>query len=249
MRPCEHPNVTATDVYFLADTPMHTSLQSAIDELRMGVAEYKDHGDSTPYRVILELANNTAPALTAAMRSWSASGGGDAPEAQIYALQRLAMRRDWGAGRNRIIVWFSDIYGHDPSGGVSKLDAIESLQSAGIRVIAVDTYNMNQGNQTSDITTATGGLYVRGAQCDMANLVSISLWNVLVKIAYPGGFPPADDPTRHLCPWTEIDASDSCSVNAAGGISGSRASAAVQRGALGPAVVVAGAAIFVMLFA
>jgi hypothetical protein len=53
-----------------------------------------------------------------AINTWAAIGGGDLPEAQLFALDTLAEPPGgtigWRSGAKRIIVWFGDAPGHDP---------------------------------------------------------------------------------------------------------------------------------------
>ena len=93
------------DIFFLADSTL--SMAGAIANVRtnaasimnqvlaaqpqaqFAVGEYKDVGDVFVYRLNQAITANTA-AVQAGINQWVASGGGDIPEAQLFALQELA---------------------------------------------------------------------------------------------------------------------------------------------------------------
>ena len=157
------------DVYLLADTT--GSMGSVIPALRSalvnvvipaigstgwdvawGVGNYKDLPVEvfTPYAFQPQLAPTlNLAAVDAAIGTWSASGGGDVPEAQLLALQEVATDPGigWRANSKRILVWFGDEPGHDPicpaaSGlatAITEGSATSALQGAHITVVAVGT--------------------------------------------------------------------------------------------------------------
>jgi len=158
---------TVADVYFLADT---TGSMSAIlgavqagagnvlmvlnglgADIAFGVGNYKDFASGDAYGFQHQLSPTHAlPAITAAINSWSASGGGDRPEAGLFALDSLAVSPGpgigWRPGSKRIIVWFGDAPGHDPvctavSGApaVTEASATARLVNQGITVLAIST--------------------------------------------------------------------------------------------------------------
>lgn len=74
----------------------------------------------------------------------SAGGGGDKPECQIFALNTLATQpgigwrnQTLGFFGRRIVAWAGDAPGHDPSGGVTTLEAIFNLNTIKINVDAI----------------------------------------------------------------------------------------------------------------
>jgi hypothetical protein len=129
------------------------------------VAEYKDFGEfESPFTLDQPITADTT-AVQTAVNSWTATGGGDFPEAQINALFELATDPAVGFRSNstRIVAWFGDAEGHDPSGGHSLTDAIAALQAADISVVAVDVITPFPGSldatgQATAVTTATGGV-------------------------------------------------------------------------------------------
>jgi len=68
----------------------------------------------------------------------------------------------WRTGSTRIVVWFGDAPGHDPSGGVTEATATASLVAGGIKVEAIDVGTMNDTGQAGRIAAATGGAYYSG---------------------------------------------------------------------------------------
>lgn len=173
------------DVVFLADTTgsmgtplatMQANVQAIMDQVlaaqpdaQFGVASYKDFGcdaDAYAFRVEQTVTASTA-AVQSAVNTWSAPPGSgcDKPEAQLYALDQLANNAaEWRSGSSRIVVWFGDATGHDPSNGISEAQAIADLKAAGVRVIAINLVNAGEASsldsdgQATRITTATGGV-------------------------------------------------------------------------------------------
>ncbi|MCA6365154.1 MAG: hypothetical protein IM638_19135 [Bacteroidetes bacterium] len=125
--------VRRADVYFLADTTgsmgaylnavktgaanIFSALTGLGIDIAFGAGNYKDNTD--PYFFQHQQALTTDTSLvTAAINSWTASGGADTPEGQFFALNALAQPPGtsigWRANSKRIIVWFGDAPGHDP---------------------------------------------------------------------------------------------------------------------------------------
>lgn len=129
-------------------------------------AQYRDEGDTPLFSVDQDLTTDTS-AVQTAISTWVASGGGDEPEAQLNALNELASGAASFDGPNRIVVWFGDAPGHDPSAGVDEATAIAALNAANITVIAipVDTFasGLDSTGQATDITDATDGILLPDA--------------------------------------------------------------------------------------
>lgn len=90
-------------------------------------------------------------------------GGCDTPESQINALWQIASGAiAFRAESTRVVVWFGDATGHDPSLGHSLTDAINALEAADIVVIAIPV-NSGSGDgldgtgQATAIASATDG--------------------------------------------------------------------------------------------
>ena len=168
------------DIVFLADTTgsmwgaianvkagstgIMTLVAAAQPDAQFGVAQYKDFPPNSvdPFGYKLDQAiTPTIASAQAGINTWSASGGGDTPEAQLNALTQIATDPATGfrAGSARVVVWFGDQPGHDPSNGASLASTTAALVAANIRVIAVSTgaNQLNASGQATAITAATGG--------------------------------------------------------------------------------------------
>ncbi|HET9014226.1 MAG TPA: vWA domain-containing protein, partial [Thermomicrobiaceae bacterium] len=184
------------DIVFLSDTtgsmgPTIANVQANIASIantvltaqptaQFAVAEYKD-GDpnscpSDPFAFKLDQGlTSTVADVSTAVSSWSASGGCDTPESQLYALDQLATGAvTFRPNSTRIIVWFGDSSGHDPALGVTLSDAISALQAANIRVIAIPVNSgagdgLDATGQATAITTATGGELMPAATPDQVS--------------------------------------------------------------------------------
>ncbi|MEV4643171.1 hypothetical protein AB0J80_38125 [Actinoplanes sp. NPDC049548] len=175
LKPGEHHTVTKTvttprilpkpDVYFLADTtgsmtPVLADVRSnaaailsAVDagasDPRYGAGQYKDFPRSAfAYRndAAIPAADDNGAAAQAAIAAWTASGGDDAPEANLFALHKLVTAAGFRSDSSRIVVWFGDAPGHDPvcsaiSGEptVTEASVTAELVAAKVKVIAVST--------------------------------------------------------------------------------------------------------------
>jgi hypothetical protein len=159
--------VPKADVYFLADTTASMSgILSAVQvgansvlaalnglglDFAFGVGNYKDFPND-PYAFQHQLSPTAVAAdITTAINAWSAAGGSDGPEGQLFAFDQLAEPPGgaigWRAGSKRIIVWFGDICGHDPicaaiSGlgvDITEASATAKLVAENIIVLAIST--------------------------------------------------------------------------------------------------------------
>lgn len=158
------------DVYFLADTTgSMTNILNAVQagantvlaalgglgvDLAVGVGNYKDFASGDPYCFQHQVSpTNNFGTVTAAINTWTASGGNDVPEGELFALDSLAVPPGgaigWRLGSKRIIVWFGDAPGHDPictavSGApaaITEASATAKLVAEGITVLAISTAN------------------------------------------------------------------------------------------------------------
>lgn len=141
---------------------------------QFGVAEYKDFTDSVPFKVNQDITANEA-AVQTGINQWSASGGGDTPEADLNALYQLATgAASFRSDGTRIIAWFGDAPSHDPSGGHTLADTITALQAANIRVIAVNVGDLDGLGQASAIASATGGVLLNNVPSDQVSAAILS---------------------------------------------------------------------------
>lgn len=166
------PPVSATvDVVFLSDTTssmgsvirqVQSNARAILGDLetlgsaRFGVAEYRDHGEAFAYRMNTPLTTDTAAVLSG-LEQWSAVGGGDRPEANLFGIREAAQKMDWREQAVKIILWFGDAPGHDPSRGVTMADVKSALTAEGIVVHAIDSGILDSTRQAREIATHTGG--------------------------------------------------------------------------------------------
>lgn len=156
------------DVYFLADTTGSmgsilgavqagaNNILSALGglgaDLAFGVGNYRDFLTSDPFAFQHQLSPAPAgPPVTAAINAWTLGDGGDAPEADLFALDTVAVPPGgtigWRAGSKRIIVWFGDAPGHDPicpavsgqANAITEASVTAKLVAEGITVLAIST--------------------------------------------------------------------------------------------------------------
>jgi hypothetical protein len=179
------PTSNPVDVFFLADTtgslgPQIAAVRAAagtilstasgLGDVAFGVGEYKDQpstsGDPFAYRLDTDITKNTAN-VTAGINLWSASGGGDLPEANLFGLEQAATTTSWRTGSARILVQFGDAPGHDPSGTSTLATATAALIANNVKVEAIDVGDLNgtadgHTGEAGQIATATGGALISG---------------------------------------------------------------------------------------
>lgn len=192
------------DVMFLADTTgsmgpaianvrtnagtIMSTVRAAQSDSQFGAAEYKDFNcsvDPIPYRLDQAITANTADVQTG-INMWATvpGGGCDVPEAQLNALYQLSTdpATGWRSASTRVIAWFGDAGGHDPSNGHSLAQTITALQTANIRVIAVPVSGDDVAGFTAmatQITTATGGVLLPAATAgQVASAILTGLTNL-----------------------------------------------------------------------
>jgi hypothetical protein len=193
------------DVCFLADTT--GSMGSAITNVAANAtmimnlvravqpdsqfcaAQYRDSGDIPEFQIDQNVTANTA-AVQAAINTWAAGGGGDTPEGQLHGLTQLSTGADFRDGSTRIIVWFGDASGHDPSiGGESLASTIAALTGEDVKVIAI---NVDSGSgdgldltgQATAIANATGGSFFPSATPgQVTNAIIAGLTNLPVTVS------------------------------------------------------------------
>ena len=210
------------DVYFLADTTgsmgsvidtvkagatnIMNTLHGAFPNMAFGVGNYKDFANGDPYCFQHQSSPSVNPAQSqAAINNWSAVGGGDLPEGQIFALDQLATSAaiGWRPGARRIVVWFGDAPGHDPicntfpgvPVAITEAIATADLKAAGIKVLAISTNaveanglngtpetgsypcaNTGAAGQATRIAAATGGSYTSSVN---AGTISTAIINAV----------------------------------------------------------------------
>ncbi|MCV6584252.1 MAG: VWA domain-containing protein, partial [Marinibacterium sp.] len=129
---------------------------AALGSVRYGVAEYRDHTERYAYRINTPLTTD-ANAVKRGLGQWSPNGGGDQPEANLFGLNETALKMDWRDQAVRVIIWFGDAPGHDPSRGVGMGRVLSELNGRSIVVHAIDSNQLNMTRQASRIADGTGG--------------------------------------------------------------------------------------------
>lgn len=168
------PTTAKVDVFFLTDatgsmgglinavkTSATTIMNNtaALGDVAFGAGQYRDIFDAFVYKTDQDITTNIA-AVQAGINGWSAGGGGDLPEANMFALEQVANTASWRAGSKRILVWFGDAPGHDPRNGSTEASATAALVAKGIVVEAVNVLSgpgLNSTGQAQRIANATGG--------------------------------------------------------------------------------------------
>ncbi len=169
-------------------------------DARFAVAQYCDFGDPEPAFQVVQDLTGDGDAVIAAVDSITLCSGGDWPEAQLNALWQIGSGAiSYRPGSSRIVAWFGDAPGHDPSGGHSEADATASLQQAGAKVVAVSVGDdrLDDSGQASRIASATEGSLLTGVASDrVADKILEGLTNLEVSVAAH----PTCDPGLSLHP-------------------------------------------------
>ena len=160
---------------------------AASSDVAFGVGFYRDERD-VPFKNLQSISTNATLAQLA-IEELRASGGLDHEEANLYALLQVATQDSigWRPDSRRILVYFGDQPGHEPTcpGGkpLVRDDVIKALQTKNIIVVAssfrpgLDAPTTSagraqrsfscgrptmpfRGGQATDITSATGGKVV-----------------------------------------------------------------------------------------
>lgn len=148
-----------------------STVQGAQPAAQFAVVSYRDVGDGPSVFTVHSDLSGDQPTVQAAVNSIFASGGGDEPEAQLNALWQIGDGGDaigFRADSSRIVVWFGDAPGHDPSLGHTEADAIASLQAveASVIAISVGANRLDLTGQATRITDATDGSLTSGIPAD-----------------------------------------------------------------------------------
>jgi hypothetical protein len=203
--------VAPADIYFLADNTASMggvilAVQGGANAilgplssnpgLQFGVGEYQDFenvGDIA-FKNLQPITNNVG-AVTAAIGAWVAVGGGDTPEAQLFALDQLASSPaiGWRPGVQHIIVWIGDAPGHDPicaaaSGigyDITEASVTAKLISGGYTVLAIsvndgaDPNGLN-GDPTASFNSAYAACGAPGGSPGQATRITAATGGIVV---------------------------------------------------------------------
>jgi hypothetical protein len=110
---------------------------------------------STAYQTLTPLTSSASAAQTG-INGWFASGGGDFPEANFFALQQVANTTAWRTGSQRIVVWFGDAPSHTAT--TTQAQAIAALQAQGATVIAFNSVGAGTGIDCQSETSCTSSV-------------------------------------------------------------------------------------------
>jgi uncharacterized repeat protein (TIGR01451 family) len=149
--------------------------------------------DPYPFKVDQGLTTTLSDVQTA-INTWPTTAsmgfGCDTPESQINALWQIANGAiSFRGGSTRVVVWFGDSSGHDPSFGHTLGDAISALQTAHITVLAVPVSTpppsdgLDATGQATAVASATGGQVLPAATpSQVANAILSGLTNLPVTV-------------------------------------------------------------------
>lgn len=184
-----------------------SQVQAAQPDAQFAVAEYKDDDPSSAfaYRVDQQLTG-TPGDVVSGIGAWSASGGGDEPEAWIGALGSIPSTIAFRPGSTRVLVMFGDAPSHDPSLGFTESTATAGLVGAGVQVIAISVpgpigARLDLTGQASRITAATGGALAAADPTQVADTILSELQNLPATVTHdttcdPGVSLSFDQPSR-----------------------------------------------------
>lgn len=172
------PTAAKVDIVFVADTTGSMSGEiasaiagaanilstlSALGDVQFGVASYKDIGDVYTSRIDQGLTTNST-AVTNAINTWSASGGGNFPEANLISWTQVAEDIAWRTDSRRFIVTFGDAPGH-----ISTVNAAYPTEAAAIAALNAENIQMeiiNTGTASSGMNAACGGVDCTSGQAN-----------------------------------------------------------------------------------
>lgn len=165
------------------------AVEAAAPDAQWAVASYCDDdlGEPDPFLLHSDLSDDTTTTVNA-VSGVTLCNGGDGPEAQLNALWEIGDGGDavsFREGSTRIVVWFGDAPGHDPSLGHTEADATGSLTAAAIQALAVSVgaNQLDATGQATRITTATGGTFYSGVTpAELSATILAGLTNLPVEV-------------------------------------------------------------------
>jgi hypothetical protein len=165
------------------------AVEAAAPDAQWAVASYCDDdlGEPDPFLLHSDLSDDTTTTVNA-VNGITLCNGGDGPEAQLNALWEIGDGGDavsFREGSTRIVVWFGDAPGHDPSLGHTEADATGSLTAADIQALAVSVgaNQLDSTGQATRITTATGGTFYPGVTPEeLSATILAGLTNLPVEV-------------------------------------------------------------------
>lgn len=171
-------------------TSIVSQVKAVQPDAQFAVAAYCDFGDPAPaFQRFTDLTAD-ATTLNTAINNVTLCDGGDTPEAQLNALWQIGNGGDaisYRPDSSRIVVWYGDNPGHDPSGGHTEADATTSLTDVEAKVLAISTgaaNNLDGTGQATRITNATGGEFMSGVPAsEVSGAILEGLQNLDVTVA------------------------------------------------------------------
>ena len=157
---------------------------AAATDGRIGLVEYRDHGDAFVARQVVPLTSDST-AFSEGLATLDASGGGDWEEA-VYSGLVEALRSDWNPKASRSVVVVGDAPAHDPedvtgytADAIAKMFAgtvivpidASGLRSTGIRSIALDADSSADRSQEPSDPEASASVASRTAVDSRARTV------------------------------------------------------------------------------
>jgi hypothetical protein len=146
--------------------------------------EFRPPNPNAAYDLLTPITTDRTAAANG-INNWIASGGGDGPEANFFALHQVATEggatdgsgatdtgagtgeaTGWREGAGKAVVWFGDAPSHptsptDPENTVDQDEAIAALTENDVVVAAINTRGagsgIDQSGQATAIANATGG--------------------------------------------------------------------------------------------
>lgn len=179
-----------TDIMILVDTtgsmgPIITQVKAAfaiiVSQLgdgptcKFGVMGFKDLGDTYVYSLVLAITSDVA-AVQSALNGLTASGGGDAPEAHLIALDNIAGNWDGSIGgspdwsRKRAVMLISDVEPHVNGLYPTYSDIEQALLTTCIVLFGFDYGAMASTTTIPNLCTATGGIFYDAASYSASQL-------------------------------------------------------------------------------
>lgn len=160
------------DYYFLADATesMREEIEttkndfqklidarsSASGSVAFGVGYFRDEKDRPAFKNVQRITEDFSRVRSGINSLQASGGGGDEPEANLYALSQVATSNEigWRQGTRKVLVYFGDAPGHEPTCPfevtLTRRDVIRQLNRKGIAVVAT-----NFGSATTGLNAPT----------------------------------------------------------------------------------------------
>jgi PEP-CTERM motif len=206
------------DLFFLADNTgsmggvlsnvksvagsLLSNLNAIYSDAAFGVGRYLgdpiEAGETPTSAYQLQQAITTSTALTqTAINGWFASGGGDGPEANFYALHQIATEgaltpgtnrkgpvqsgdiTGWRAGAQPVVLWWGDVSSHNET--ITEAQTIAALQAAGVIVIGLNSSGNNSGIDGTFTGTNVGGPGINVTDANQAEDIATATSGTLIN--------------------------------------------------------------------